>query len=205
MEELDTLKGRPSATPHASLAVIAAKLREMKLFEPIHREVKIAQKTVRYSPTDKLYQAFAGLLTGVCGLVEINERLRADPALQQAFGLNGCAEQSVIQETLSACTEANANEIEGAVEEIYQAQSRGFRHDYAKAFQILDIDLTGQPCGRKAEFATKGYFAHQRNRRGRQLGARDRRFSARGRALGHRLPTRKRARSPLVRAAQPPP
>jgi hypothetical protein len=26
------------------------------------------------------------------------------------------------------------------------------------------------PCGPKAAFATKGYFAHQRNRRGRQLG-----------------------------------
>jgi hypothetical protein len=30
--------------------------------------------------------------------------------------------------------------------------------------------MTGQPCGRKAAFATKGYFAKQRNRRGRQLG-----------------------------------
>ena len=26
------------------------------------------------------------------------------------------------------------------------------------------------PCGKKAAFATKGYFAKQRNRRGRQLG-----------------------------------
>jgi hypothetical protein len=170
MEELDTSKGRPSATSHASLAVIAAKLKGAKLFEPIHREVKIAQKTVRYSPTDKLYQAFAGLLAGVCGIVEINERLRADPVLQQAFGLNGCAEQSVIQETLSACTETNVKEVERAVEVIYQAHSRGFDHDYTQAFQILDIDLTGQPCGRKAEFATKGYFAKQKNRRGRQVG-----------------------------------
>jgi hypothetical protein len=30
--------------------------------------------------------------------------------------------------------------------------------------------LTGQPCGKKAAFASKAYFAHQRNRRGRQLG-----------------------------------
>jgi hypothetical protein len=170
MEELDTREGRPAYTPHASLAVIAVKLREMQVFEPVHREVKIAQKTVRYSPTEKLYQAFAGLLAGVCGIVEINERLRADPALQQAFGLNGCAEQSVIQETLSACEEANVLEVHQAMEVIYQAHSRGFRHDYSKAFQILDIDLTGQPCGRKAEFATKGYFAKQRNRRGRQMG-----------------------------------
>ena len=107
MGELDAAKEVPVVTPRASLAVIAAALREKGLFEPIHQEVKIAQKTVRYSSTDKLYQAFAGLLTGAGGIVEINERLRADVALQQAFGLNGCAEQSVIQETLDACGETN--------------------------------------------------------------------------------------------------
>ena len=32
------------------------------------------------------------------------------------------------------------------------------------------MDLTGLPCGPKAALATKGYFAKQRNRRGRQLG-----------------------------------
>ncbi len=162
--------GFTSSTPHASLAVVAMKLVEKQLFEPIHRVVKIAQKTVRYTPTDKLYQAFAGLLSGACGIVEINEGLRADPALQQAFGMNGCAEQSVIQETLSACTAANVAEVQQAVDQIYRAHSRGFRHAYAPAFQVLDVDLTGQPCGRKAEFATKGYFAKQPNQRGRQLG-----------------------------------
>jgi hypothetical protein len=30
--------------------------------------------------------------------------------------------------------------------------------------------MSGMPCGPKAAFATKGYFANQRNRRGRQLG-----------------------------------
>src|SRR5437588_3023883 len=30
--------------------------------------------------------------------------------------------------------------------------------------------MSGLPCGPKAAFATKGYFAKQRNRRGRQLG-----------------------------------
>ena len=40
----------------------------------------------------------------------------------------------------------------------------------ALAPQVLDIDLSGMPCGKKAALATKGYFANQRNRRGRQLG-----------------------------------
>jgi len=35
---------------------------------------------------------------------------------------------------------------------------------------VLEVDLSGQPCGPKAAFASKGYFAHRRNRRGRQLG-----------------------------------
>jgi hypothetical protein len=30
--------------------------------------------------------------------------------------------------------------------------------------------MTGRPCGKKAKFASKGYFAKQRNRRGRQEG-----------------------------------
>jgi hypothetical protein len=34
----------------------------------------------------------------------------------------------------------------------------------------LDVDMSGMPCGPKATFASKGYFAQQRNRRGRQLG-----------------------------------
>jgi hypothetical protein len=38
------------------------------------------------------------------------------------------------------------------------------------AAQVLDVDMTGQPCGPKAAFATKGYFAGKRNRRGRQVG-----------------------------------
>ncbi len=47
---------------------------------------------------------------------------------------------------------------------------KGARHNYKKGWQLLDADMTGRPCGRKAAFASKGYFAKQRNRRGRQEG-----------------------------------
>jgi len=56
------------------------------------------------------------------------------------------------------------------VDEIYQHHGQGYRHDYFQQYQILDVDLTGLPCGKKAALATKGYFAGARNRRGRQLG-----------------------------------
>src|SRR5258708_19305946 len=69
----------------ASLAALGIKLRELKVFEPIEHTVQIAQKTIKDSPTDKLYDAFISMLAGAHGLVEINTRLRADAGLQRPF------------------------------------------------------------------------------------------------------------------------
>ncbi len=157
-------------TGSASLAAIGLKLKELKVFEPIEQQVQIAQKTVKDRPTDKLYDAWISLLAGAHGLVEINTRLRADGALQRAFGRPRCAEQSVVQDTLNACTAENVQQMEQAMDTIYRQHSQGFQHDYQASFQVLDVDMSGLPCGPKAAFATKGYFAKQRNRRGRQLG-----------------------------------
>jgi len=154
----------------ASLAAIGIKLTELKLFEPIAQRVQIAQKSIKDTPSDKLYDALISILAGAHGLVEINTRLRADVALQRAFGRSRCAEQSVVQDTLNACTAENVKQMEQAMDTIYRQHSQGYRHDYQVSFQVLDVDMSGLPCGPKAAFATKGYFAKQRNRRGRQLG-----------------------------------
>src|SRR6266704_5112427 len=157
-------------TSCASLAALGVKLNERKLFEPIRQRVQIAQKTVKDRPIDKLYDGWIAMLAGAHGLVEINSRLRADGALQAAFGRNRCAEQSVVQQTLDACTPENVAQLEEAMEAIYRQYSQGYQHDYRQRYQILDVDMSGMPCGPKAAFASKGYFAKQRNRRGRQLG-----------------------------------
>src|SRR2546430_6289003 len=154
----------------ATWAAIGIKLRELKVFQPIKQSVQIAEKPIKDSPTDKLYDAFISLLAGAHGLVEINTRLRADGALQRAFGRSRCAEQSVVQDTLNACTAENVQQMEQAMDTIYRQHSQGFQHDYQASFQVLDVDMSGLPCGPKAAFATKGYFAKQRHRRGRQLG-----------------------------------
>jgi hypothetical protein len=155
---------------HASLAAIGRKVRKLKVFEPIEQRVKIAQKTVKYSPSEKLLDGFITLLTGAQGLVEVNKRLKADTGLQRAFGRTGCAEQSVVQDTLDACTAENVSQMHQAMEVIFRRHSQTYRHDYQLNWQVLDTDMTGRPCGRKAKFASKGYFAKQRNRRGRQEG-----------------------------------
>jgi hypothetical protein len=157
-------------TPAASLAALGVKIQQVRLFEPIERLVHIAQKTVKYRPIDKLYDSFITILAGAHGMVEINTRLRADPALQGAFGRTACAEQSVVQQTLDACTNENVTQMQQAIDEIYREHSAAYRHEYHNAYQILDMDMSGMPCGPKAAMATKGYFANQRNRRGRQLG-----------------------------------
>ena len=158
------------SSAHASLAALGVHLRHLDLFGPIRQQVRIPQKTVRYSPTDKLYDAFIALLAGAQGLVEINGRLRPDPALQAAFGRTACAEQSVVQDTLDACSDETVAQLEAAWTTIYRRHGQGSRHDYAEDWQILDADMSGLPCGKKAAMATAGYFAKQRNRRGRQLG-----------------------------------
>ncbi len=154
----------------ASLAALGMKMTELKLFEPIRQTVQIAQKTIKDRPTDKLYDALISMLAGAHGLVEINSRLRADVALQRAFGRSRCAEQSVVQQTLDACSAENVAQMEQAMDTIYRQHSQGYQHDYQASYQVLDVDMSGMPCGPKAAFASKGYFAKQRNRRGRQLG-----------------------------------
>jgi hypothetical protein len=157
-------------SPAASLAAIGVKLNQLDLFGPIRTQVQIRQKTVKHTPTDKLYDALISLLAGAHGLVEINTRLRTDPGLQHAFGRSVCAEQSVVQETLDACTAENVSQMQHALDQIYQQHSQGYQHDYQASFQLLDVDMSGMPCGPKAAFATKGYFARQYHCRGRQLG-----------------------------------
>jgi hypothetical protein len=48
---------------HASLAAIGRKFKKLKVFEPVEQKVKIAQKMVKYSPLEKLLDAFITLLS----------------------------------------------------------------------------------------------------------------------------------------------
>ena len=157
-------------SPRSTLAALGVKLRSMGLFEVIENHVRIRQKTIRHTPVEKLQDAFIAILSGAHGLAEINTRVRADKALQRAFGRSSCAEQSVVQETLSACTAKNVVEMQAAFAELFRAHSAAYRHDYGAELQVLDADLSGLPCGKRAEAATKGYFSQPRARYGRQLG-----------------------------------
>lgn len=157
-------------TPHATLAALGLKLQSLKLFSAVEELVHIPQKVIKHQPFEKLYDAFIAILAGAHGLSEVNTRLRSDPALQRAFGRQSCAEQSVVQRTLDACTAENVTQMRRALDSIFRAHSQAFRHGYRAEFLLLDVDMTGMPCGPKAELSAKGYFAQAGIRYGRQLG-----------------------------------
>jgi hypothetical protein len=167
-------KSRPSTasrlfSPRSALAALGLKIRSLKILEAISEQVKIRQKTIKHTPLEKLTDALIAVLSGAHGLSEINTRVRSDQALQRAFGRTACAEQSVVQETFNACTERNVSEMESALNLILRTHSRSFSHDYESGLQLLDVDLTGMPCGKSGELALKGYFGEGNIRYGRQM------------------------------------
>ena len=154
-------------SPRASLAALGLRLRRLGLLASLAAHVHVPQKTVRHTPAEKLYDAFVAILAGAHGLSEINTRLRADPTLQHAFGRRTCAEYSLVQDTLDACTAENVEQLRRVVTSLFREHSRAARHDYSAALQVLDLDMTGLP---KAELSRKGYFSKAGIRHGRQLG-----------------------------------
>lgn len=176
LDKTDTQKGTTAMeqytgfSAHASLATIGMWINEKAIWKKIEEQVKIKQKTIKYTPHEKLKDVFINILAGGHGIYEINTRVRTDKALQMAFGRNACAEQSVTSETLNTCTEMNVRQMADVTRMIYQDFGQGYRHDYEKGYLLLDVDLTGLLAGRQAEGSTKGYFSGAKNGRGRQLG-----------------------------------
>lgn len=153
-----------------SLAVVGLLMRQMGIWDVVVKWVHIKQKTVTHTPLEKLLDAFINILAGGQGLNEVNTRVRSDRALQRAFGRARCADQSQVSRTLDCCVEDNVLEMRQVNKENYQAHGGGYRHNYAKQWQLLDVDTSGMPAGRQGEKVTRGYFSGKKGRRGRQLG-----------------------------------
>lgn len=154
----------------ASLAGVGQWMRTQGIWSVIEQSVEIKQKVIKHRPVDKLLDALITILAGGQGLCEVNTRVRPDQGLQRAFGRVSCADQSTISTTLNRCTADTVVQMQQALTQVYQQHGRGYAHDYEQSYQLLDIDMTGMPAGRQGEGVSKGYFAGQKNRRGRQLG-----------------------------------
>ena len=80
----------------ASLCGISELINSRGIFQCIHQQVKIQQKKVDYSPTDKLVFMVLGIMSGCEVVFDVNVQLRVDQALLRAFGYDNCADQSGI-------------------------------------------------------------------------------------------------------------
>ncbi len=154
---------------HASLCALGAYLRQIAFFGPLEARVHLKQKVVRYTPIQKVEMVFVALLAGAKAIAHTGTTLRVDPALQCAFELPGCADQSVLAETLNAAPEQDVAALRTTVEELFQLHSQACHHDFTRAFLVLDIDLSPLPTSRKAEGAERCYRGRCRSRTGRKL------------------------------------
>jgi hypothetical protein len=154
---------------HASLCLLGSYLQEQGFFSPLETRWHSHQKILKYSSVQKVEMLFISLLAGAKAVSHTNFTLRPDPALYRAFGLPGCAEQSVIADTLDAMTEADLNALQQAVAEIFARYSQARRHNFHQAPLILDVDLSPLPASRHAEGSERGYMGHSRLKTGRKL------------------------------------
>ncbi len=154
---------------HASLCVLGGFLRTIGFFRPLEEQVIIKQKVRRYTPAAKLRMLFVSLLAGAKAVSHTGFTLRTDRALQVAFGLDGCAEQSVLSQTLDAATEAEVTALRGVLAQMFVEHSQARRHDFDHGLLVLDLDLSPLPASKRAEGATKGYMGRCRSKIGRKL------------------------------------
>ncbi|HLV99428.1 MAG TPA: hypothetical protein VKT82_12210 [Ktedonobacterales bacterium] len=154
---------------HASLCLLGRHLRQIGFFRPLEERVQIQQKAIKYTSVQKLEMFFVALLAGAKAVSQTNLTVRVDPALWRAFGLPGCADQAGMAHTLDAATEADVSALREALAETFGRYSQTRRHDWTRAWLVLDLDLSPLPASRHAEGSTRGYMGRCRSKTGRKL------------------------------------
>ena len=153
----------------ASLCLLGGYLRLIGFFRPLEEGFPLRQKVRKYTPVQKVEMVFVSLLAGAKAIYHTGTTLRVDPALQAAFGLPGCAEQSVLADTLDAATDAEVAALRAVVEASFRQYSQARRHDFGQAVLVLDVDLSPLPASKHAEGSTRGYMGRCRSKTGRKL------------------------------------
>jgi hypothetical protein len=148
---------------------LGAHLQQQECFGPLEAGVHLKQKVRKYTPVQKLEMVFVSLLAGAKAISQTGTTLRVDPALQAAFGLPGCAEQSVLAQTLDAAQDADVGALRAVVAASFQEHSPTRRHAFAQAVLVLDLDLSPLPASKHAEDSERGYLGRCRSKTGRKL------------------------------------
>jgi hypothetical protein len=154
---------------HASLCVLGKYLRQIGFFEPLEKRVHLEQKVLKYTPVQKLEMLLVGLLAGIKAVSHTATTMRVDAALTAAFGLPGCAEQSVLADTLDAASEADVTDLQAALADLFARYSQARQHPFEQELLVLDVDLSPLPASKHAEGSERGYLGRSRSKTGRKL------------------------------------
>ena len=168
-DNTSTQKRAWQESSHASLCLLGSYLQEQHFFRPLETRVHLQQKALKYTPVQKLEMLLVSVLAGAKAVAHTDFTLRADPALYRAFGLPGCAEQSVIADTLDAATQADLAALRQAMTDLFERYSKARRHDFRQELLVLDVDLSPLPASRHAEGSERGYMGRCRSKTGRKL------------------------------------
>ena len=68
-------------SPRAALAALGLEISSLKLLDPVKYHVVVLQKSIQYTPFQKLTDALIAILASAHGLAEVNTRVRSDEAL----------------------------------------------------------------------------------------------------------------------------
>jgi len=143
-------------TQFAPVAVLMAYYEAQKVLEPL-QSVTSTQKS-GFTLAEKLEQIVWSILTGCEYISVVNTKLRPERILAQVKRSDHFAEQSTLSSGLNELTQMNLAQLEAAVRQISHRCSRIRQHDW-RSFLMLDFDLSGLPCGKKAEGSKTGYFS----------------------------------------------
>jgi hypothetical protein len=154
---------------HASLCVLGSYLRLIGFFRPLEAGITLKQKVRKYTSVQKLEMLFVSLVAGAKAVSQTSTTLKVDRALQVAFGRPGCAEQSVIADTLDAATEQAVAERRQVVEATFVQHSQARQHGCAGEVLVLDLDLSPLPASKRSEGAERCSMGRCRSKTGRKL------------------------------------
>jgi hypothetical protein len=118
---------------------------------------------------EKLLDALLGMLCGAKTIAQSNVTVRVDPAVQQAFGRKGCADQSTIARTLQAATPHTGQQLEQVSWYYLKRYGHTPRHRFRERLLWVDIDLTSLPTGTKAEGSERTWMGRCRSKTGRKV------------------------------------
>lgn len=119
MTDLFGLSTMASNTQFAPLARLGYRLHQRDFFGPLREQVQQPQKSVLYTPYDKLLTCLVSIMSGGHAVCQIDTRIRPDRALAQAWGLENFAQHSTVADTLDCFTDCGVQQLRTATSQIY--------------------------------------------------------------------------------------